>query len=75
MDRLIRRIRGQSTADDASYEPLTGDSEPGSLSDGGVSYEQHGFLSSSSSSFPRRRFSWVEYGVFTMLGIAMLWAW
>lgn len=23
----------------------------------------------------RRRFSWVEYGIFLLLGIAMLWAW
>lgn len=46
-----------------SYEPLSNDSDTETL------------RPSSPSATKSREFSWIEYGVFLLLGVAMLWAW
>jgi equilibrative nucleoside transporter 1/2/3 len=60
MDR-IRQIFDNDTARDASYEPLEGGSE---RPDGQRIEEAN-----------RGVFSWADYSVFLLLGVAMLWAW
>lgn len=60
MDR-IRNIFENETARDASYEPLEGGSE---RPDGQrIEEASHG------------AFSWADYSVFLLMGVAMLWAW
>ena len=61
MERL--RNNGE-TADAAEYEPLTAAEEP-------EAFEDSGFLNER----PEVPFSWMEYGIFALLGMAMLWAW
>ncbi len=59
----MRRIRGifeRQTDREASYEPLEGGSE-----------RPDGERIESSE----KAFSWTDYGVFLLLGVAMLWAW
>jgi equilibrative nucleoside transporter 1/2/3 len=55
----IRRIFEGQIAD-TSYEPL--DSGPERLDGEPI---EHG----------KRDFSWIDYSVFVLLGVAMLWAW
>jgi equilibrative nucleoside transporter 1/2/3 len=59
MDRL-RRVFGDDTPEQ-SYEPLEGGSERPD----GESIEDTG----------AQHFSWTDYSVFLLLGVAMLWAW
>lgn len=58
--KRIRRIFERETEREASYEPLEGGSE---RPDG----ER---IEASDNAF-----SWTVYGVFLLLGVAMLWAW
>ncbi|KAL8295011.1 hypothetical protein RB600_000801 [Gaeumannomyces tritici] len=68
MDRLRSLFsHGKSPSrDDQAYEPLPDDGE-GSASSLGRDDGEHG-----GHDIP---FSWVEYAIFAMLGVAMLWAW
>jgi equilibrative nucleoside transporter 1/2/3 len=59
MDRL-RRVFGDDTLEQ-SYEPLEGGSERPD----GERIEDTG----------AQQFSWIDYSVFLLLGVAMLWAW
>jgi equilibrative nucleoside transporter 1/2/3 len=66
MDRLReaqRRIFGSDDPEgvDASYQPLEGGSE-------GLDGEPIEHPS-------QQEFSWIDYSIFMLLGIAMLWAW
>ncbi|KAF2714735.1 hypothetical protein K504DRAFT_529010 [Pleomassaria siparia CBS 279.74] len=67
MDRLRnaqRRIFGSEESEgriDASYEPLEGGSE--GLDGEPIEHASH------------EEFSWIDYSIFMLLGIAMLWAW
>lgn len=63
MERIRRALtRRLSTA--SEYAPLTGNEEPTALEGSAVLQGQH-----------ELPFSWMEYGVFALLGMAMLWAW
>jgi equilibrative nucleoside transporter 1/2/3 len=59
MDRL-RRVLGDDTPEQA-YEPLEGGSERPD----GERIEDN----------DAQKFSWTDYSVFLLLGVAMLWAW
>ncbi|KAL2124324.1 hypothetical protein VTJ04DRAFT_689 [Mycothermus thermophilus] len=61
MDR-IRAWLTPAKASTTDYEPLAGN-EPGSLED------------AASRSHGAQPFSWLEYSVFGLIGVAMLWAW
>ncbi|KAI9166786.1 intracellular membrane involved in nucleoside transport [Paramyrothecium foliicola] len=63
MDR-VRRAFSQPAPGESEYEPLTGSDEPTALEDSAALDVQ--------DEVP---FSWTEYGIFTLLGVAMLWAW
>ncbi|OIW33598.1 hypothetical protein CONLIGDRAFT_677367 [Coniochaeta ligniaria NRRL 30616] len=65
MERLRAMFAPPKKADEAEYEPLTDDSGTGegstyTVSDGEV------------EEVP---FSWLEYAIFVLLGVAMLWSW
>ncbi|KAH7170424.1 nucleoside transporter-domain-containing protein [Dactylonectria macrodidyma] len=63
MERVRRALtRRLSTA--SEYAPLTGNDEPTALEGSAVLLGQH-----------ELPFSWMEYSVFALLGVAMLWAW
>ena len=64
MDRLSRAFRGRR-ASEAAYEPIKDDD--GIDGSGSSSITQDTTLPA--------RFSWVEYGIFVLLGVSMLWAW
>ena len=59
MDRIIQTFKRRRASQ--SYESLEG----GSASDDGTTIDAN----------PKTRFSWLEYYVFLLLGISMLWAW
>lgn len=59
MDRL-RSIFQKREADEQEYRPL---------------YEDSVALGQESDDEHETPFSWVEYGIFVVLGVAMLWAW
>ena len=56
---VLRRQRSRSP----SYEPLNGESHSN-----GTHGDRH-------SDSPKVRFSWLEYSIFLLLGVSMLWAW
>lgn len=60
----IRKMFGQAPAASAEYEPLHDPNEPTTLEGSAVLEGQ--------DELP---FSWIEYSVFGLLGMAMLWAW
>lgn len=60
MDRI--RALFQSKKDEAEYEPLTEDG----------SFLEDIARNDNDNGSP---FSWMEYGIFALLGVAMLWAW
>lgn len=63
MDRVKRALRRRvSTA--SEYAPLTGAEEATALEGSAILEGQH-----------EVPFSWMEYGIFALLGVAMLWAW
>lgn len=70
MDRL-RRLLGQPSVRAQEYEPIADDGPPDSPGLGGGdrrgSYDEH-----TEEAVP---FSWLEYSIFALLGVAMLWAW
>ena len=61
MDRL-RRVFYSRQVSEAAYEPI--ESEGVDSSD-----------SSTTQDVTPKKFSWVEYGTFVLLGVSMLWAW
>ena len=63
MDR-VKRAFGRRTSTASEYEPLTGAEEANVLEGSAVLEGQH-----------ELPFSWMEYGIFALLGMAMLWAW
>ncbi|RTE72931.1 hypothetical protein BHE90_012652 [Fusarium euwallaceae] len=63
MDR-VRRALGRQPSSSSEYEPLNGAEEATAL-EGSTQLEgQHDLP-----------FSWMEYSIFALLGVAMLWAW
>ena len=69
MDRARKAFGGsrrQEATQDPEYQPLTasGD-EPTDLQDSTLFEQQE----------DEPPFSWIEYSIFVLLGIAMLWAW
>lgn len=63
---MTRRAR------DPEYEPLTtDDAEPPGYHDGVDDHDYDGQPHAAADD----GFSWAEYAIFTLLGIAMLWAW
>ncbi|KAK3375230.1 nucleoside transporter-domain-containing protein [Podospora didyma] len=64
MDR-IKSIFTPAKASEDEYEPLTDDS--GTL-EGSVYLEEE-------EEAAEERFSWIEYSIFAVIGVAMLWAW
>ncbi|KAH7252239.1 nucleoside transporter-domain-containing protein [Fusarium tricinctum] len=65
MERVRRALgRQNSSTSTSEYEPLTGNEEATPLEGSTVLEGQH-----------ELPFSWVEYSIFALLGVAMLWAW
>ncbi|RYP38057.1 hypothetical protein DL768_010823 [Monosporascus sp. mg162] len=62
MDR-IRSFLQRNKTDEPEYEPLNEESQ------------SHERTLSSHNVADDAPFSWIEYGIFTLLGVAMLWAW
>ena len=60
MEALKSAFKGRR-ASTAAYEPIEGENENGE--------------STASRASLKPRFSWIEYSIFVLLGIAMLWAW
>ncbi|KAM5351439.1 hypothetical protein ACJ41O_004162 [Fusarium nematophilum] len=63
MDR-VRRALGRRPSSASEYEPLTGVEEATALEGSAVLEGQNDLP-----------FSWMEYSIFGLLGVAMLWAW
>jgi solute carrier family 29 (equilibrative nucleoside transporter), member 1/2/3 len=59
MDRIKRVLRQEPSED---YEPIRSDA----IDDMGTSFHEDA---------PKAEFSWVEYIIFLLLGVSMLWAW
>ncbi|KAF5964415.1 hypothetical protein FCOIX_13429 [Fusarium coicis] len=65
MERVRKALgRQYSSTSTPEYEPLTGTEEATPLQGSTVLEGQH-----------ELPFSWIEYGIFALLGVAMLWAW
>ncbi|KAK2591314.1 hypothetical protein QQS21_010998 [Conoideocrella luteorostrata] len=64
MDRARQAVFGRRSSPTEEYEPLTGD-EDGTAPEASVVLEN----------WDEIPFSWIEYGIFGFLGVAMLWAW
>ncbi|OAA67424.1 nucleoside transporter family [Cordyceps fumosorosea ARSEF 2679] len=62
-----------SSSHTAEYEPLTGPETPTEMQPGDILIDDDTASSQDDSDAPP--FSWVDYGVFGFLGMAMLWAW
>ena len=71
MERPRKNLRHDrhGASRDAEYEPLTANDAHDD--------DDHAFLEDSTILEPPMEtpFSWVEYTIFVLLGIAMLWAW
>lgn len=61
MDR-IRALFSPKKGNEQEYEPLTDDSSALGASESPVGGEEV-------------QFSWLEYTIFALIGVAMLWAW
>jgi equilibrative nucleoside transporter 1/2/3 len=61
----IRAFFSSKKASEEEYEPLTDESRAGAEAVEGSGYERE-------EEVP---FSWLEYSIFAMMGVAMLWAW
>lgn len=61
MDRLRRSMRQHSLVG-SSYQPISPDQDD----------DQDTTINQNRAETP---FSWIDYGVFLLLGISMLWAW
>jgi solute carrier family 29 (equilibrative nucleoside transporter), member 1/2/3 len=64
LDRARKALGRRPSAESQEYEPLTGSEEFAALEGSTVLEPQ--------AEVP---FSWLEYGIFALLGVAMLWAW
>lgn len=65
MERVRKALgRQHSSTSTSEYEPLTGTEEATPLEGSTVLEGQH-----------ELPFSWIEYSIFALLGVAMLWAW
>ena len=62
MDRIRNALKPKQ-----AYEPLLAQDDRDD--DDGTEYEDEGSVA---EEFP---FSWIEYSIFLLLGVAMLWAW
>ncbi|KAI1331293.1 nucleoside transporter [Xylariaceae sp. FL0255] len=60
MDRLRALLWRKEVVEEQEYQPLT---------------EESGFLEPENGEQYDVPFSWLEYGIFVVLGVAMLWAW
>ncbi|EMR69608.1 putative nucleoside transporter family protein [Eutypa lata UCREL1] len=69
MDRLKSFLQSKKV-DEQEYEPLN--ENPESHEGTSSSHQHHQHHHHAPDDVP---FSWVEYGIFTLLGVAMLWAW
>jgi equilibrative nucleoside transporter 1/2/3 len=67
MDRLRSMFAPADKADEGEFQPLIEDSETGSLD--GSTYTV------SDAGVEEVPFSWAEYCIFVLLGVAMLWSW
>lgn len=65
IERLRATLRSQKARGD-EYEQLVGRDDEGGVDD--ITLQE-------ALALEEKPFSWVEYGVFLILGIAMLWAW
>ena len=65
MDRF-RGLFSRKAAAEQEYEPLH---------DGHLAVEDQGSSYLEAESETEAIFSWMEYSVFTLIGVAMLWAW
>lgn len=63
MDRIRRALTRQPSSTPSEYAPLNTD-EATALEGSAVLQGQH-----------ELPFSWIEYSIFALLGVAMLWAW
>ena len=65
MERARKNFGREPAARDAEYEPLT------------ATDDDHAMLEDSTILEPPSEtpFSWIEYTIFVLLGVAMLWAW
>lgn len=65
LDRARKTFGRRESTGAQEYEPLNGSSEEPTALDGSSILSGQGEVP----------FSWVEYGIFMLLGVAMLWAW
>lgn len=65
MERLKAIFTPPKKADEAEYEPLTDDS-------GTIEGSTYTVSDGEGEDVP---FSWLEYSIFVLLGVAMLWSW
>lgn len=72
MDSL-RRLLGKPPAREQEYQPVADDGPPDSPGPGPCANSRRGsYDERAEEAVP---FSWLEYGIFALLGVAMLWAW
>lgn len=74
MDSL-RRLLGKPPARAQEYQPVADDGPPDSPGAGagaGVNDRRGSYDEPAEEEVP---FSWLEYSIFALLGVAMLWAW
>ena len=67
MDRLKAIFTPPKKADEAEYQPLTDDNDTGTLEGSTYTVDD--------GEVEEVPFSWVEYSIFVLLGVAMLWSW
>ena len=65
MDR-IKGLFSQKKVEEQEYAPLN---------DGPVGFEESGSSYLEGESLDEAQFSWMEYLIFGLIGVAMLWAW
>ncbi len=68
MNHSRRVIPRRGSTNSAEYEPLTGSEYPTEMQQPAPIFEDD----DEEQMVP---FSWIEYGIFGFLGVAMLWAW
>jgi len=67
MDRLKAIFTPPKKADEAEYQPLTDDNDTGTLEGSTYTVDD--------GEIEEVPFSWAEYCIFVLLGVAMLWSW
>jgi equilibrative nucleoside transporter 1/2/3 len=68
IDRLKAIFAAPKKGDEAEYEPLTDDGPDSGTIEGST-------YTVTDAGVEEVPFSWLEYSIFTLLGVAMLWAW